>query len=643
MKYRSDIDGLRAVAILPVVLFHLDISWISGGFVGVDIFFVISGYLITSVIFNDLVNGTFSYSYFFFRRVRRLFPAAFVVYLFTLSTFIVVYPNTFFEKVAITTLSSLFFVSNLYFWQQGGYFSDNLELNPLLHTWSLSVEEQFYLFFPLALIVLFKYIKPQKLVLLMFIFPVVMSLCLAIYFTPSSKSFAGFYLLPTRVYELGAGALLAAIIRYGYFEKHRKLTLLRNIGFTMTICAIFGFDATTPFPSYSALLPVVGTCLIIFTNSKSGLIYRLLVNRGAVFIGLISYSMYLWHWPLIVLKNWLFDDHYPNIMNFTVLATTTFLAFLTYRFIETPYRSRKLIPDKQLKRRAIWGYITLVIFSSTVIFTGNDFITDPHGDISAKYELTISPEPFRKECTNRLKNSKDSTPCLIGKEKQGTKNILVWGDSHGGAFIPTLMGASERYNIYFFINTGCPPVYNLTRPNSPFGDCEPINNAIWEHVQNNSYDLILVVGAFNNYLNWELIGHSHQSDLSSLQSFETTVGEQINLLKNINTEIAFIPQAPRFKSNIPENWLRMATLNYKGDYPFLSNEEYETQLKEFSSVLNDDMILFPARTYCINVICDSVYNDNILYKDSHHISNFFAELLAPTVDSAIAERLNPSF
>jgi peptidoglycan/LPS O-acetylase OafA/YrhL len=296
LTHRTDIDGLRAFAIIPVLLFHSGFKTFSGGFVGVDVFFTISGFLITSIILKDIENKNFNYMEFFKRRVRRLMPMAILIYVFVLSLFFFIYPSIYFKDVSAAVISSLFFISNIFFWKEGGgYFGRNVEINPLLHTWSLSVEEQFYLIFPFLLILLFCITHNAKQKIIWVSLGILFSLSIAIIYAPSIESHAAFYLLPPRMYELAIGSLTALFVFYRPHHGLRTVKYLQEAGLILVILPVFIFDENTLFPSFNALFPCLGAAFIMLSIHSYGWASVILNSRFAISIGLISYSLYLWH------------------------------------------------------------------------------------------------------------------------------------------------------------------------------------------------------------------------------------------------------------------------------------------------------------------------------------------------------------
>ena len=296
MEYRKDIDGLRALAVIPVVLFHLGIPAFSGGYVGVDVFFVISGYLITGIIVRDIEKGNFSLVNFYERRIRRIFPALFMVLVITTMVSYKVYSPSELMRYSKSLASISLFSSNFLFLRESGYFSPSAEIRPLLHTWSLSIEEQFYIFFPILLTFSFKYLRKPVVPI---IIAAILSFTANIILVSEYKEMV-FFMLPTRAWELCLGGILALNL-IPKLSNNNINNWLSLIGLMMLIFSVFKYDSITVYPGLAASIPCLGAALMIYTGDKHTIIARLLSFRGFVFVGLISYSLYLWHWPTIVL------------------------------------------------------------------------------------------------------------------------------------------------------------------------------------------------------------------------------------------------------------------------------------------------------------------------------------------------------
>ncbi len=385
MKYRPDIDGLRAIAVISVILFHLDENLLPGGFVGVDIFFVISGYLITKLIVKEVCDtGTFKFSTFYLRRLRRLFPALLFTFVFSL-----IFSYTFFSPQHLTEFGqslkyAMLSISNIFFWMGSSYFDTDSQFKPLLHIWSLSIEEQFYFIWP-TLLFLLSLTKKKLFTPIIVTILGVLSLLLNIYFFSNQQELTAslthlhgelfsdiqstvFYLLPFRVFEFVIGAIIV------WLHPYQKDSPLLNgfsfiTGMLMIGYSIFAFNAEIPFPSVNALIPCLGAALIIF----SGPTHRLMVllnNRTMVFIGLISYSLYLIHWPVIVFYKYWKYEAITILDQWAILLSSFFIACLMYRFVEQPFRKAKGVASKWGNRlfvgNAIMLSIVVLIVSHTI-------------------------------------------------------------------------------------------------------------------------------------------------------------------------------------------------------------------------------------------------------------------------------------
>ena len=348
MQYRSDIDGLRALAVLPVIFYHAGASLFSGGFIGVDVFFVISGYLITTVIIKDLDSGFFSLGHFYERRARRILPALTLVVLATVPFAYYLLLPDFFENYGQSVFATMLSSNNILLALTGGYWDLEAEFKPLLHTWSLGVEEQFYIFLPILLMALWPILRMRTGF-------VVAAACLASFvlciITYQTYPNATFYLLPTRAWELGIGALGA------YWALNRTVKpndLLAATGISAILVSAVMFDSNTPFPSAYALVPTLGTLLVLMFSGNMTRIGRLLSMKPLVFIGLISYSLYLWHQPLFAFAR-INSYEEPSDFTFAILILACFiLSYLSWRFVEKPFRNKHRVTKKVV----IWSSIT---------------------------------------------------------------------------------------------------------------------------------------------------------------------------------------------------------------------------------------------------------------------------------------------
>ena len=427
--YRPEIDGLRAVAVLAVVLFHAGLG-ISGGYVGVDVFFVISGFLITGIILRGIEDDTFCLAGFWERRIRRIFPVLFVTVAVTLGLgYWLLIPGEL-EELGKSSIAQTAILANVYFWRDTGYFAGPAELKPLLHTWSLAVEEQFYLFFPLLLVVFRTHSRRKLFWGLMIIAG--MSFAGSLYGTHFHPS-ATFFLLPTRAWELLAGCLLA-FRRSPSVSRPRWDEALGLAGLAAILLPACLYDNQTPFPGLAAVPPVAGTAAILYATAATPhtIVGRLLSLRPVVFIGIISYSMYLWHWPAIVYMRHYFT-HFGGKQATLALICTLFCAVASWKYVEQPFRRKTFF---QSRRRvfatafSISGAVAAisVFFVAThgvpERFTANleAVFEDPQWFGSQEYSLP-TVERFRIQDMPSL--GTDSM------EVSHTKlDFLVWGDSH---------------------------------------------------------------------------------------------------------------------------------------------------------------------------------------------------------------------
>jgi peptidoglycan/LPS O-acetylase OafA/YrhL len=437
--YRPEIDGLRAIAIIAVLFFHLGLGC-PGGYIGVDVFFVISGYLITGIIQRGLESGRFTLADFWERRIRRIYPAFAVMMITTLlvGSWLLL-PNEI-EELAKSAVAQLCMVGNVYFWRDTGYFAGPAEFKPLLHSWSLAVEEQFYLFFPIALMLLrvYKISRPVPLLLSVAFLSLVISAYGAI-FRPSPT----FYLLPTRAWELLVGCLLAFLpeARNGSV---RRDAFLGAAGLLAILLPVFLFSPRVPFPGLAALPPVFGAAAIIRSTagpSKTWL-HSGLSFKPLVFIGLISYSLYLWHWPVIVFTRTVSERFGWYESGFALLVSVG-LAFLSYRYVETPFRNKKYLANrKRLFKNALAssGLIAIMGFGSTKV----QEVKYPNYR-SLQEDLTwMGGEVF----TPPAELDFDSLPVLGIEPTVGERlDFLLWGDSHAAVLCEVISKSARRHRI----------------------------------------------------------------------------------------------------------------------------------------------------------------------------------------------------
>lgn len=454
MEYRREIDGLRAIAVVSVILFHAGFQAFSGGYVGVDVFFVISGFLITSIILSERKSGKFSLVNFYERRARRILPALFFVMFACLPfAWLWLLPADM-ESFSQSMVAITAFISNIFFWSERGYFGTAVDLKPLLHTWSLGIEEQYYFIFPLLLIFLLK--RRQGFAYITLAAIGVVSLLSSVWLTRVHVDSA-FYLLPTRFWELLMGSFVALVRFNGGGTKTVANTpdwrseALGALGLALIIGPVFFFSKNTLFPGYAVLLPTVGTALIIHYSGRESLTGRLLGNRPLVGIGLISYSAYLWHQPLFAFARHQNGGNEPDSLVFAALIFATLaLSYLSWRYIENPFRNKALYSRKRIFALSL---VFLVFFAAIGIIGWKS------GGLLYRY----SPEDQRL-----LKNFNGAGPYVSARfddlklrdfdPEHSKKRVIVIGDSYGKDLVNAIFESemSDKLDITTHqINSEC--------------------------------------------------------------------------------------------------------------------------------------------------------------------------------------------
>ncbi|MEQ8379583.1 acyltransferase family protein [Parvibaculum sp.] len=556
MRYRPDIDGIRTLAVVPVVLFHAGIWPFTGGYVGVDVFFVISGYLITGILLADIQSGTFSLTRFYERRIRRIFPALFLVLALCLVASAFILLPSYFEDFSESLFATAIFASNFQFWRESGYFGADAELAPLLHTWSLAVEEQFYVFIPLLLLFACRHSMAMARGLLATIF--VVSFALSVYYVREAPS-AAFYLTPMRAWELMAGCLLAVGV-VPRIERQRVAQAVSAIGVLLIAIAVFGFDSTTPFPGAAALLPVLGTAALIHAGeTHSTLVGRVLSSRLFVFIGLISYSLYLFHWPIFVFYRHLTGADGDMAVRLLLVLLSGVLAWLSWRYFERPFRTRS---TKAANMRVFAGGSVVAM-----LFLGAGFWGNAAEGWPDRFHLRFDPKPvmatgksemmailghIRCRVTDGETVLVEGVPC--DEDNQERMRIALLGDSHASHLYPGLHAAFPDADIEVYGAPGCRVLFGIdTRPDRE--DCATIGSHVYgEAFEARKFDAIILASR------WEA------SDLEFIRA-------SVRQLLRHTGGVTVIGPVPRYKVMLPE-----ALAIWPGDYSdrfFDLNEDRE--------------------------------------------------------------------
>ncbi len=478
LDYRPDLDGLRALAVVPVILFHLGFSYTPGGFVGVDVFFVLSGYLITRQIALDLAEGRFSLLDFYDRRVRRLFPALFAMLLVSMAVAMLVLLPDDLHEFGRSLIAASFSVGNVHFWAESGYFARSAESTPLLHTWSLAVEEQYYLLFPPLMMLVWRYGRARATLCVAVVAAV--SLAVSIWSTRAAPQ-AAFYLLPSRAWELLLGSLLA-LARWQAPSSIRLRNVAALSGLTAIGIAVITYRSSMIFPGLAALLPCLGCALVIWAGEPTGdarsegtparpLTVRLLTLPPFVFIGLISYSLYLWHWPLIVFARYLSPELLSIGQAAVVAIATVAIACASWKLIEQPLRSGSRIwTSSSLRLRYGGAMICCCALLGLTVEIGRGFPWLQPQAVLAVLADAKDRSPLRGRChiTPKKQGSVGlSETCTFGGA--GQRPVILFGDSHGAELSYALAEVAEASGLFVrqITASGCPPAVDF----SPRGNC----------------------------------------------------------------------------------------------------------------------------------------------------------------------------
>jgi len=459
-RYRPDIDGLRAIAVIPVVLYHAGVPALSGGFVGVDVFFVISGFLIAGIIRREITQQHFSLAGFYERRARRILPALFIVIGTALvAAWVTAWPANF-SEISRSALATVFFGSNFYFWQTTDYFATAAEFRPLLHTWSLAVEEQFYIFFPLFLLLLARQTQRRLVAACLAIFAV--SLTGSVLVTSVAPDTA-FYSAPLRAWELLLGVLLA-VNAVPDWPRRPPREIASIVGLALILGPVFAYDAATIFPGLSAALPCAGTALLIHAGRGNGpatTVSAFLSRPVLVFVGLISYSLYLWHWPILAFARlWLETPQLPAAWTVACVASGVILAALTWWFVERPFRTREIVSRQGILRFSVAGSLALVCLSLSVLVTDGF----PHRFSVQALDALAGAEDIEADRRACMGSKQEGEYCIIGNVDVEPSAILL-GDSHAAALMSAVGFALAAQDKSGFLASysACPPLLGKSR------------------------------------------------------------------------------------------------------------------------------------------------------------------------------------
>lgn len=649
LTYRPDVDGLRAVAVLPVLFFHAGVERFSGGFVGVDVFFVVSGYLITSIILAEIRAGTFTYLGFYERRVRRIFPALFLVMAVSVPLGLFVLVPEHLQDFGQSVIAAALFVSNFFFYLEDGYFEGPADLHPLLHTWSLAVEEQFYLLVPLLLTLLVRWRVSVAAALLGL---AGLSFAFSVWQLAHNPS-AAFYLLPARFWELMLGAVLAAAVlpalRSGALAAAGVLAGLLAIA-----AAVFLFDEFTAFPGAAALLPCVGTALVIHCGRTSNPLSVLLGSAPLRGIGLLSYSLYLWHFPLMVFARHLLIRPFNSLEIVLLLALTFGLSLLSWRYVEQPFRARSATGAVRIARRPLFRFAAVVMLAAVAFGLFTDLSDGAPDRFASDARAYLAANDDRD--TSCLRAGKH---CELGDPSRAP-SYIVWGDSHAGALLPPFRALSDAYRVTGLarLRGGCLPSIGFRSTTQVIAaSCAAANEAGLAAALEPGIEAVFLAGRWTMMVEQSMFGfesgqpHGMLDATGELEGahsravLEKVLGQTLAQLRAGGRKVYILGPVPETGFHVPHTLAQRArfgdwlTPDVLGPTRAQFDERNRRTLALLRSLAeqHDAELLLPHETICAGDRCAILSADRPMYYDTDHLTITGALTLRSMLEPAIRE------
>ena len=589
-KYRPEVDGLRAIAVLPVIFFHAGFSGFSGGFVGVDIFFVISGYLITSILLSEITSGEFSFAQFYERRARRILPALYLVCLLCIPFAWFFSPPSSMKDFGQSLGAVVAFSSNFLFWVENGYFDTSSELKPLLHTWSLAVEEQFYVFFPPLLLLLTRLKKRSNLLLICT--AGIVSLFAAEYGHMMQWT-SVFWLLPFRAWELLIGSFVAVAVFNNNRITGRAGQIFSYAGLLLISLSVLLFSEQIRTPSVWILIPTLGTALILSSDLEKSILFRILACRFMVFLGLLSYSAYLFHQPILAFARQVYGTDLGYLILFFCIGLTFLCAGLSYRFVETPFRNKRLIGLNVL--------VAVLALTTIALGTTGVFIHVKNGYPNRVPEALRIDRGVKAPCFFR---NLDSTSFRSGQLRtclSKKPNVLIVGDSHAASLhdgFSDVFG-QQGVSVVTVSVDGCFPVEGVSRANDESA-CYLLRDWLFSEEVLKPNFLVL-----STRWRWNIEGDRYDNgeggiEPGSFGKVEVDLGTDVSIFEHIRTRLIDLSDKHRLVlvDQIPELgfdvvWEKMRNPDKKHTHSY---QEYRRQNKRVMEVLSQ------FRTHCSFVL-----------------------------------------
>ena len=646
MNYRPEVDGIRTIAVLAVLFFHAEFQGFSGGFVGVDVFFVISGYLITSVVLREVSVNKFTFANFYEKRIRRIFPALFFISFccipFALFLMTPLDLKNFFQSV----FSSTIFGSNVLFWLHSGDYFDTASIwKPLHHTWSLAVEEQFYFFHPIIILLVSKF--SQRFQKSIIVIGIILSISYSLYFIEIDPK-GNFYLLPSRIWELYAGAILAYLNfnKIKSYFSNRLCDLFSIIGLILIFYSVITFNSLTPHPSLLTIIPVLGTVLIIIFSGNTGFSGTILTNKSVVYIGLISYSLYLWHYPIFVFARLILSNDLTTLNYLILIFTSIILSAISYKYVEQPFRNK----NKYKKRFIFKSFLILSILFLIIGYIGHSTSGFKNMFKGTKSENIFLVQSTSMEDLDGCHGSDPNKMCLIG-DKTKTPTWALLGDCHAGSLSSELSRKLSKANLagIQLSQGGCGYVLGLKKSFLNPSFCDDLNKKIEKIIMDDEIENIVISARYVRYLfktGYDNGEGGKESDLEDTYFYPDKYnGENqrkkivLEAYKNSIESLLLAGKKIFLVYPIPEIGWDVVRQSYK---PFIEKNitvSYKSYLNRSKTVISkfDELLVYdnfikidPSQLFC-NIItpgrCETSINDKLLYFDDDHVSNFGAQLI----------------
>ncbi|WHS60122.1 acyltransferase family protein [Pseudomonas sp. G2-4] len=633
---RRDIDGLRALAVIPVVLFHFGFSAFSGGFVGVDVFFVISGFLITSILFREIGAQRFSFVDFWARRARRIIPALSVVLVAALALGWLLLTAKDFSELGRTVRYQALFISNILFMREDGYFEPASDMKPLLHTWSLAVEEQYYIFFPLLMVVLMRYVRHWRWMLFAVL---LVSFGLNVAYIDRKPDFV-FFSLPTRAWELLCGAMLAVLPASKQVVRPWLYQLAGAVGLAAVLVAVFTFDESSRFPGWAALLPVLGTTALIWSGAQSSTwVAQVLSAKALVWIGLLSYSFYLWHWPVYVYANVISIDGIQawEAVGWILLALG--LAWLSWRFVELPFREKRLLAARKPVLAA--GLLAMVALAVTgsVVRSADGFPQRITGK-ALEYAQAREWRAGQMKCLLVPSDKNLDKACLIGRNKEAPATRLVWGDSHAAALLPAIEEGASREGrpVWLYSMSGCPS----TLSDGPRQRCRDFNERTMEQVRHLQIRDVVLASNWSLYVygredgDKKLLLNPRDNTAEAEARMAAALKTQVAAIRATGAQVWLFKEVPLQRKGAINRLVSLARVGRSAEGLGRPLQEHLAR-QRFLSGLFDSMsaadpgvhIIDPTPLMCAGQVCSIEVNGHSQYKDEDHLSDIGSARLSP--------------